>query len=143
MRPPIRVFLPLLLLVPLVAGCARTVRESTYAPSFTYQERDEVRSTMWQLAGGVRQLNEALRSDERAPEERQAEVVRLLDEIQLAAGRLKGAETSNHPLLEEHLDDFLTDVRNARQAAAGDPPSYFFAGNVTGACMYCHGSHIR
>jgi hypothetical protein len=46
---------------------------------------------------------------------------------------------SNHPMLEAHFDQFRQDIIRARDAVRADPPAYFLAGAVSGACVYCHG----
>ena len=36
------------------------------------------------------------------------------------------------------LRTLADDLRAARTAAEHDPPNYFLAGSVSGACLYCH-----
>jgi hypothetical protein len=48
-------------------------------------------------------------------------------------------EYTNHPLIDQHLDKFQRDLDLARRAVEAEPPSYFLAGSITGACLYCHG----
>jgi hypothetical protein len=45
---------------------------------------------------------------------------------------------SNHPQIGANLDRLWRDIEHARRAAEREPPNYFYAGVVSGACLYCH-----
>jgi hypothetical protein len=46
---------------------------------------------------------------------------------------------SNHPKVARNVGRFRKDLANAQRAVQVDPPSYYLAGSVSGACMHCHG----
>lgn len=139
MRPLYLTVLAAILLVMGALACTQ-VRETTYPRNFTYMPRDEVRDTMRAIAVQVNALDDTLRAEAMDPAEKQESVTQLLTAIEGAASSLQGSsDATNHWLLDENLGRFLADVRQARQAAQAEPPSYMLAGNVTGACRYCHG----
>lgn len=139
MRPLYLTLFASLALVASALACTQ-VREATYPRNFEYKPREEVRDTMRAIAVQVNALDDTLRATDLEPAARQESVTQLLTAIEGAASSLEGkGDATNHPLLDENLGRFLADVRQARQAAERDPPSYMLAGNVTGACRYCHG----
>lgn len=112
------------------------LRKVTYGRDFHYLEKQQVRGAMDKIAKEVVALEALLRA-EAAPE--QAQVVLHLDGMIAAAGELEGsASASNHPILDANLPTFRRDLTAARAAAAKDPPNYYLAGSVAGACQYCH-----
>lgn len=46
--------------------------------------------------------------------------------------------SSNHPELQAGLQEMQSDIHAAREGVNHDPPNYFLAGSVSGACLYCH-----
>jgi len=120
-------------------GCvdtAKQVRQYTYPPDFRYITREELRSTMWQLAYHLRELNQLMRGPD-TPEQHRQEIIDQLRAMESAAARL-GGWPSNHPLVEMNLPSFRRDIRTAREAVERDPPDFLLAGAITGACVYCH-----
>lgn len=94
---------------------------------------------MGQLGAYAWRLDELMRLSERGVEPSQAEVVRLLQAMERVAASLgPGDWPSNHARVSRNLERFRADVAAARQAAERDPPSYYRAGVVTGACSQCH-----
>jgi hypothetical protein len=121
------------------ADLARRVRQYTYPPDFRYIERDQLRSTMWQLAFHWRELNRLLGLAEKQEPER-AEIIAHLRSMEQAAEKLGGTGwPSNHPLLDMHLPAFRQNIKFAREAVERESPNYLLAGQVSGACAYCHG----
>ncbi len=109
------------------------VRLEAYPPSFNYIERGQLRSKMWRLAKDVRALNEAMNSTSAE------EINTILSRMELEALDLqKAGQKTNHPKLDENLDRFVAQVVGARKAAQAEPPNYFLAGTISGACMSCH-----
>ena len=53
-----------------------------------------------------------------------------------------GAEFAPHPLVDVGLQAFRQDIIRARDDVTDDTPSYFRAGSVSGACVYCHAGEI-
>jgi hypothetical protein len=131
-----------MVIVVQVSGCsdlARWVRQYTYPPELRYVERDEVRGVMRVLAAHSRDLNQLLRQDD-APQEHRAEIIEHLRAMEVAAGKLdQSGWSTNHPKVDMNLPLFRRDLKFAREAVEQDPPNFLLAGNVTGACAYCHG----
>jgi hypothetical protein len=134
----------------LACAGAQEIREYTYPRSFEYISRGEIQTTMGQLAVQVRRLDELLIGTEpRTVEDRvespvhdgrrQRKVVELLEDMERVARALgTGDVRSNHPRLDEGADPFRERLAAARRAAERDPPNYYLAGTVSGACRYCH-----
>jgi hypothetical protein len=122
----------------------RGLRTYTYPPDLRYISQEELQSSMWQLAAEVTQLDHLLLAEQDpellppAPEKLEA----VLGRIEGTARRLhSGARSSNHPLLNDHLDRFLKTVQRARHDLQRDPPRYAASGAVAGACAQCHDLH--
>jgi hypothetical protein len=121
------------------ADVARWVRQYTYPPEFRYIERDEVRSTMRELASHSRELNQLIKSSD-GPQAQRGEIVMHLRAMEEAAQKLdQSGWPTNHPLIDMNLPNFRRDLRFAREAVEREPPNFLLAGPVTGACIYCHG----
>jgi len=132
---------PLVLLVLL--GCADGfspfVRRHTYPPSFRYIPESELRSAMWLLGKQSLELSRILRNVPDGARPPRQQVVVLLADMQITAEELgAGPPPTNHPELGEGLRVLAEDLRAARTAAEHDPPNYFLAGSISGACLYCH-----
>jgi hypothetical protein len=134
--------LAVLLVVGLVlSGCASFsswVRQYTYPPDFRYITREQLRSSMWQLARHVRELDRTIRAPERGEQQR-GEILEHLRAMEQAADSLnRTGWPSNHPLIDMNLTSFRRDIGLARDAVERDPPNYVLAGSLSGACVYCH-----
>lgn len=140
MRSPVRLLCLAVLLAPAcVAPTAGQLREHTYPQAFQYIARQELHTAMGRLARSAYQLDERLRDDATLDAEDQAEVVRLLQDMEATAKDLAdGSASTNHPLIDRNLPGFVRNIEQARKAAEAEPPSYFLAGTVTGSCVACH-----
>jgi hypothetical protein len=114
------------------------VREHTYPPSFEYIPDEKVESTMWELARRVNEIDKYMRGHAGLTPEQRQRVTTLLLEMRKLAEDLKKEERSNHPLLDANLPKLRSDIDRAIEGLTWDPPSYFFVGAVSGACVYCH-----
>ncbi|MCC6807500.1 MAG: hypothetical protein IT381_08755 [Deltaproteobacteria bacterium] len=132
-----RKLLPFAALFLACAPLTGSIRAVTYAPTFHYIPRAELRTTMWLLAGDVVELENLLQRP--APLVVGKDVVDRLSLMQAHAATLDGKPT-NHPKIDEHLDDFRRAVTAAKLAAEADPPNYYLAGALTGSCTSCHNS---
>jgi hypothetical protein len=129
-----------LALAPACSGFPEQIRRVTYTPEFGYISEDQIESTMWQLARQVREVDTILRRSRPVTESERAQVVALLTAMHRTTTALSTQrEYTNHPLIDQHLDKFQRDLDLARRAVEAEPPSYFLAGSITGACLYCHG----
>jgi hypothetical protein len=121
------------------AGLAREVREYTYPRDFEYLTEDEIHSAMGRLALHVRALDALLAEGTARGGAQRDRVVELLRAMELETRELgSGDARSNHPKLDEGIDAFRERVASARREAQADPPNYYLAGTVSGACRYCH-----
>lgn len=120
-------------------GFARWVRQYTYPPEFHYLERDEVRSTMRQLAFHSHELNRLIRSSDGAQIHRSEIVTQLRAMEEVSAKLDKSGWPTNHPLIDMNLPSLRRDIKFAREAMEREPPNFLLVGTVTGACVYCHG----
>ena len=115
------------------------LREHTYPPTFNYIPEERLRSTMWDLADHVAKLDRLMRDPQIGGEAVQLQVIRELDEMQRASATLgPGDWPSNHPQVSRNIEVFREDLFAARRAAALQPPNYFLAGSIAGACTNCH-----
>jgi hypothetical protein len=101
--------------------------------------KKEVDSAMWTLAGDAIAVNDLLRSSDAVDPDSRSKIVEHLDRMLAASQRLDMAGRTNHPLIDANIQHFVKDLELARTQAAADPPNYFLAGSVAGACFYCHG----
>ena len=117
------------------------LRRHTYPPDFNYISDRQLESTMWQLADRVNRVDDLLRDADPNDTSLQAAVVKLLAEMDVIIGALgPGGWPSNHPKVTRNIDAFRNDLGAARRAAESQPPSYYLAGSISGACMHCHES---
>jgi len=132
----------------LAAACAgpacspaaqERLRRHTYPPSFHYITAEQLQSTMWQLADHANRLDALMREGPPRDQELRAQVIEQLAQMGRAAAALgPGHWPSNHPRVSRNVEHFRREVEAARRAAEVDPPSYFLAGSVSGACVHCH-----
>jgi outer membrane murein-binding lipoprotein Lpp len=133
----------ILLAAGLIAGCAdlpARLRRHTYPPNFKYIGRTELRSTMWQLASDVSQLDDLMRQPGPVEETRRAQIAQLLAAMDDSARALAtNGRPTNHPLMADSLDNFRRALDTARASVASERPNYYLVGSVSGACLVCHG----
>lgn len=124
----------------LFAGCnPAKIRRFTYPPDFKYLEHSQIESAMLKLARHVRSLDRILREPDPESTDQQTQVAKILRAMETTAAELDpGGQRSNHPLIDRNIKAFRQDIEMARRAAEHDPPNYFLAGTVSGACRYCH-----
>lgn len=129
-------------LVVAIGGCsgvAPAVRQFTYPPDFQYFSGQEFRSRMAQLAYQLQLLDQALAPGTTEQVAQQQQVMQTLANIEGIGASLQSGEAgSTHSYLKDFMADFRSDVRQARNAASMDPPQYYMAGRVAGACVNCH-----
>jgi hypothetical protein len=121
-------------------GCldAAQMRRFTYPPDFHFITREEITDTMTGLAYWIDELEEIMWRDDELTASDRERVVEILTEMRRLAFDLKSGTRSNHPRIDRAAPWLQTDIERALGAARRDPPNYFYAGEVAGACEYCH-----
>jgi hypothetical protein len=133
----LRLVLIALLCAGLVFGCAE-IRKVTYPGDYVYLDRKQLRSKMALLSFYMRQLDEVLLDYSIVGDDQQQRVLGLLNEINDLTAELGGGVTTNHLVIDDHIDQFKIDVNTAIRDARADPPNYFAIGRLTGSCASCH-----
>ncbi|MFZ9037288.1 MAG: hypothetical protein ACO3DT_04400 [Gammaproteobacteria bacterium] len=126
-----------LLCAGVVFGCAQ-IRKATYPNDYVYLERDQLRSKMVLLSFYLRQLDEIQLEDSDVRGDQQQRILDLLNKIKGLTAEFGGGVTTNHLVIDEHIDDFKIDVSNAIRDARANPPNYYALGRLTGSCVGCH-----
>lgn len=126
------------LLVACNSDVAARVRKHTYPPTFQYFTKAELQNTMWQLAGLVSQLDHVMRATDSNPDTQEAERI-LVEMYEVSRALGPGGWPSNHPVVSRNVERFRLDLRAARRALQFEPPSFYLAGSISGACLHCHG----
>jgi hypothetical protein len=125
-----------------ISACADmtpSVQHEIYPPGFDIDSGQPLNSRMQQLGLALQQLDLSLASLEDQPANLQQQVISSLQEIERIAGFLQAGDIStDHPFLRDDMNEFLGDVRQARQAVSMNPPRYYVAGRITGKCINCH-----
>ena len=126
------------ILAMLVSSCA-TVRKATYPPDFVYLEKQEVSSSMQRMAISINKLDRLLSDTADQSESKQENVLSELNNIESITRSLEpGSNQSNHPLIDQHMDNFRDQLMMAKSAIGQDPPNYYPAGRLIGQCHGCH-----
>ncbi len=121
-----------------VGGCAQ-IRKATYPRDFIYLEPKQVRSQMALMSLYMSQIDEILSDSSTISSEQQSRLVGILGSIDQVTNRLgAGNVRTSHLVIDEHIDDFKTDVNVALRDARADPPNYFSLGKLAGSCVACH-----
>lgn len=94
---------------------------------------------MWRFAAKVQQLDDVMREMQPSREGPKREVDRILSEMEQISMNL-GPEgwPGNHPKVSRRIERFRDDLAAARRALALNPPNYYLAGSIAGACSHCH-----
>jgi len=101
----------------------------------TLPQNDELYSEMWTLASLTDELDRLMKQ----PEVDNGAAVALLEKMESNVNSLRSKkERRAHPMIDDNIETFYQEVTAARVGAQANPPNYFFAGKVSGACVYCH-----
>ncbi len=120
----------------VVSGCSP--QRVVYQSDYRYLWPGEVRNSMGQLANHIRQLDDLLVSESLGPEQRETVIEHLRSMESIADDLGAGPEQTNHAFIDAHIDEFRTDVKNARREVEQEPPRYYLAGRLAGSCTGCH-----
>jgi hypothetical protein len=131
-------FLAIILLTVLTSGCAQN-HKVTYPSNFVYLDQKQIASEMELMSNYMRQIDEILFDDSTISSEQQALIANILSLIDASANSLgAGSVETNHLIIDNHIDQFKTDVNVALRNARADPPNYFPLGKLAGSCVACH-----
>ncbi len=133
----LRLVLIALLCVTVVFGCAQ-IRKVTYPNDYVYLERKQLRSKMALFSFYMRQLDEVLLDSSIVSGDQQQRILGLLNKIDDLTAELGGGVTTNHLVIDDHIDQFKIDVNIAIRDARANPPNYFALGKLAGSCAGCH-----
>lgn len=130
----------------LLSSCAN-IRVLTYPPDFTWIGKEQLKTSMHEMGNSVSRINALLEQD-KTNSSVQLQIVEELDNLEAQATSLSkqtgwsitdlDRPASNHPLLDENLDEFIRLVDKARLQAQATPPSFYSVGKITGGCSSCH-----
>jgi len=137
----------------VLAGCAQ-IRLLTYPKEFNWIDPADVKSVMHAMALSINRLHvlatpQSTEAGSDSSIELQSSILEeltLLDELatSVSNGRndmlhdeLSGPAT-NHLLIDEHIDEFISRIQRARWLAEAEPPNYYAVGQLTGNCNACH-----
>jgi hypothetical protein len=133
----LRLALIALLCVTVVFGCAQ-IRKVTYPNDYVYLEQKQLRSKMALLSFYMRQIDEVLLDHSIVSGDQQQRILYLLNKIYDLTAELGGGVTTNHLVIDDHIDQFKIDVNTAIRDARANPPNYFALGKLAGSCAGCH-----
>ena len=87
----------------------------------------------------MRQIDEILLEDSTVSSAQQERIIKILNSIDETVDSLgAGNVRTNHLLIDDHVDEFKTEVTVALRDARSDPPNYFALGRLSGGCVACH-----
>ncbi len=137
-RTQLRWLLISLLSAGVLIGCAQ-IRKATYPSDFVYLEQNQIRSEMALLSLYMRQIDEILLDDSTVSSAQQEQIIKILSKVDDSVDSLgAGNVRTNHLVLDDHIDQFKSDVTVALRDASSDPPNYFALGRLSGGCVACH-----
>ncbi len=121
-----------------LTSCSQ-IRKLTYPENFTYITKKDLRNSMHQLNTRLVFLESLFPVDTSPRLEIKKKVIEELDKISLIATEIRGKnEQTNHLVIDDHLDQFLSDISRAKLQVEANPPNYYYAGKITGSCSGCH-----
>ena len=137
----------------LLTGCAQ-IRLLTYPKEFNWLDPNDVKSVMHAMALSMNRLHvlAAPLPTDASPDNSDELQSSILEELtlldELAVSVMGGnndplideysGPTTNHLLIDEHIDEFISQIQRARWLAEAEPPNYYAVGQLTGNCNACH-----
>lgn len=121
-----------------MVGCAQ-IRKLTYPKDFTYLEKKEVAALMRNMGNSIARLELLVAETESSDIDQQQKIVAELNLIEKSAIRLSGGNAqTNHIVINDHIESFISDIGTAKMFARMKPPRYYNAGKIAGSCTSCH-----
>jgi hypothetical protein len=127
-----------IMVVASIVGCAQ-IRKLTYPENFTYLEKKEVEDLMQRMGQSIGKLDQLVAEAPPADTSQQQKVIAELSRLEGIATRLSGGHTqTNQLVINDHIEQFISDIGTAKMFANLNPPKYYKVANVTSACTECH-----
>ncbi len=122
----------------MLTGCAE-IRKLTYPENFTYIEKKDLDSSMHKMSVSLARLDTLVSAASPENLESQDRIIQELNQLKDIATAIRGrGEVTNHLVIDDHIEDFISDIVNAKLAAGDAPPNYYYAGKLAGSCTGCH-----
>ena len=101
---------------------------------------------MQELADGIGEISNQMSSGNQSSRQTADAILVQLSKMESVALGLQARRSASqdaplvtsHLLIDENLDEFLTDILKAKFLVQEEPPNYFAVGQLTGSCMACH-----
>ena len=121
-----------------MAGCAQ-IRQLTYPPDFTYLEKKEVETLMQKMSAGIGRLDRLVTEASTSDVAQQETIINELSSLESIATRLSGGhKPTNRIVINDHIEEFISEIGTARMFASTVPPNYNKARNLSNSCQECH-----
>lgn len=154
LRNTIRTIVTVGSLVVVLAGCVQ-IRLLTYPGEFVWLEEEYVKGTMQEMATRMSNLQtltespiENLNNNNR--DLAHQEIIKELEQLEefaisispktsgISVSEFSELPATNHLLIDQHIDDFISEIMRARTLAELIPPNYSGIGQLVGNCNACH-----
>lgn len=122
----------------MLNGCAQ-IRKITYPDDFVYLDESLVQTAMLRMSIAIRGIDQIMIQGEPlnlVDGQRIRQHLSTIDGITDTLGA--GDRVTNHLLIDEHIDEFKGEVRQAIRNANATPPSFYAAGRLSSNCAGCH-----
>jgi hypothetical protein len=135
----IQLFVIALLCSGLLFSCAQ-IRKVTYPQDYVYLEQKQITSKMALLSFYLRKIDEILLEDSTINSDQQARIEDILMSMRDTVNSLgtTGEARTSHLVIDDHIDQFRSDLNQALFNVRADPPNYFSLGKLSGSCAACH-----
>jgi hypothetical protein len=97
----------------------------------------EVQPSMYRISEQMLALDRAMSIAD--PAERKKNLLTSLERLTEITRELTTPELrKSHALMDTEIDAFFAEIVKAREAAAAEPPNYYWAGRLHSTCVRCH-----
>lgn len=121
-----------------IAGCAQ-IRQLTYPADFTYLEKKEVETLMQKMRTGIGRLDQLVTEASTSDVAQQQNIINELSSLERIATRLSGGhKQTNQIVINDHIEQFISDIGTAKMFASTVPPNYNKTRNISNSCQQCH-----
>ncbi|MCP4487249.1 MAG: hypothetical protein GY820_08020 [Gammaproteobacteria bacterium] len=126
------------LIIVSIAGCAQ-FRKLTYPQDFVYLDHSQVQTSMLRMSLAMRRIDGILATQNLPSNPEQLRIIEALNTIDQITDKLgSGNQITNHQIIDQHIDQFKREVRNALRTATAEPPSFYAASRLSANCAGCH-----